>query len=61
MDEPFTGLDPVNLTILREAFLELRDEGRDDLFDRRSRPPRRCELRPSSITAGSSRPAPWVS
>jgi ABC-2 type transport system ATP-binding protein len=32
MDEPFTGLDPVNLTILREAFLELRDEGRTILF-----------------------------
>ena len=28
MDEPFTGLDPVNLGILREAFLELRDRGR---------------------------------
>ena len=26
MDEPFTGLDPVNLAILRDAFLELRDE-----------------------------------
>ena len=32
MDEPFTGLDPVNLTILREAFLELRDEGRTIVF-----------------------------
>ena len=29
MDEPFTGLDPVNLVILREAFLELRDRGPD--------------------------------
>jgi len=28
MDEPFTGLDPVNLALLREAFVELRDEGR---------------------------------
>ena len=32
MDEPFTGLDPVNLAILREAFLELRDEGRTLIF-----------------------------
>jgi ABC-2 type transport system ATP-binding protein len=32
MDEPFTGLDPVNLALLREAFLELRDEGRTILF-----------------------------
>ena len=32
MDEPFTGLDPVNLVILREAFLELRDEGRTLIF-----------------------------
>ena len=33
MDEPFTGLDPVNVAILREAFLELRDRGRPDLLD----------------------------
>ena len=32
MDEPFTGLDPVNLALLREAFIELRDEGRTILF-----------------------------
>jgi ABC-2 type transport system ATP-binding protein len=32
MDEPFTGLDPVNLALLREAFLELRDEGRTVVF-----------------------------
>ena len=28
MDEPFTGLDPVNLALLREALVELRDDGR---------------------------------
>ncbi len=28
MDEPFTGLDPVNVALLREALLELRDGGR---------------------------------
>ena len=28
MDEPFTGLDPINLVLLREAFMELRDRGR---------------------------------
>jgi ABC-2 type transport system ATP-binding protein len=32
MDEPFTGLDPVNLALLREAFLELRDQGRTLVF-----------------------------
>ena len=32
MDEPFTGLDPVNLVLLREAFLELRDRGRTLVF-----------------------------
>jgi ABC-2 type transport system ATP-binding protein len=28
MDEPFTGLDPVNIVLLREAILELRDKGK---------------------------------
>jgi ABC-2 type transport system ATP-binding protein len=28
LDEPFTGLDPVNIVLLREAILELRDDGR---------------------------------
>ena len=32
MDEPFTGLDPVNLILLREAFAELRDRGRTIIF-----------------------------
>jgi ABC-2 type transport system ATP-binding protein len=32
MDEPFTALDPVNLALLREAFVEMRDEGRTILF-----------------------------
>jgi ABC-2 type transport system ATP-binding protein len=32
MDEPFTGLDPVNLGLLRDAFLELRAMGRTILF-----------------------------
>ena len=32
MDEPFTGLDPVNLILLREAFTELRDRGRTLIF-----------------------------
>ena len=32
MDEPFTGLDPVNVAMLREAFLELRDEGKTLVF-----------------------------
>jgi ABC-2 type transport system ATP-binding protein len=27
LDEPFSGLDPVNLEVLREAILELRDNG----------------------------------
>jgi ABC-2 type transport system ATP-binding protein len=32
MDEPFTGLDPVNVAILREAFFELRDDGKTLIF-----------------------------
>ena len=28
MDEPFTGLDPLNLVLLRDAVMELRDRGR---------------------------------
>jgi ABC-2 type transport system ATP-binding protein len=32
MDEPFTGLDPINLVMLREAFMELRDQGRTLIF-----------------------------
>jgi ABC-2 type transport system ATP-binding protein len=32
MDEPFTGLDPVNVALLREAFIELRDTGRTLIF-----------------------------
>ncbi len=32
MDEPFTGLDPMNLVLLREAFTELRDRGRTLIF-----------------------------
>ena len=32
MDEPFTGLDPVNVAMLREVFLELRNEGRTLIF-----------------------------
>ncbi len=32
MDEPFTGLDPVNVALLREGFLELRDRGRTVVF-----------------------------
>ena len=32
MDEPFTGLDPLNLVLLREAFMELRDRGRTLVF-----------------------------
>jgi ABC-2 type transport system ATP-binding protein len=32
MDEPFTGLDPVNVALLREAFLELRERGKTLVF-----------------------------
>jgi ABC-2 type transport system ATP-binding protein len=32
MDEPFTGLDPVNVALLRETLLELRDDGRTLIF-----------------------------
>ncbi len=32
MDEPFTGLDPVNAAILKEAFTEMRDRGKTLIF-----------------------------
>ena len=32
MDEPFTGLDPVNAAMLRAAFLEMRDQGKTLIF-----------------------------
>jgi len=32
LDEPFTGLDPVNIVLLREAILGLRDAGRTVLL-----------------------------
>jgi ABC-2 type transport system ATP-binding protein len=32
MDEPFTGLDPVNVVLLKEAFDELRERGRTIIF-----------------------------
>jgi ABC-2 type transport system ATP-binding protein len=32
MDEPFSGLDPVNAAQLREALLEMRDRGRTIVF-----------------------------
>jgi ABC-2 type transport system ATP-binding protein len=32
MDEPFAGLDPVNVAMLKEAFLDMRDRGRTIVF-----------------------------
>ena len=32
MDEPFTGLDPVNVRLLKEAFLEMRGRGKTLIF-----------------------------
>jgi len=32
MDEPFTGLDPVNAALLKDAFLEMRDRGKTLIF-----------------------------
>ena len=32
MDEPFTGLDPVNVRLLKEAFIEIRDRGKTLIF-----------------------------
>jgi len=32
MDEPFSGLDPVNVALLKSAFLEMRERGRTVVF-----------------------------
>src|SRR5579884_1342784 len=32
MDEPFSGLDPVNATVLKEAFLEMHRRGKTIIF-----------------------------
>jgi ABC-2 type transport system ATP-binding protein len=32
MDEPFSGLDPINVALLKAAFLELRDRGKTMVF-----------------------------
>jgi ABC-2 type transport system ATP-binding protein len=32
MDEPFTGLDPVNAALLKEAFQEMKDRGKTMVF-----------------------------
>ncbi|HEX5148573.1 MAG TPA: ATP-binding cassette domain-containing protein, partial [Candidatus Limnocylindrales bacterium] len=32
MDEPFVGLDPVNVALLKEAFIEMRDRGKTLIF-----------------------------
>jgi len=32
MDEPFAGLDPVNVALLKSAFLEMRDRGKTLVF-----------------------------
>jgi ABC-2 type transport system ATP-binding protein len=32
MDEPFSGLDPINVALLKEAFLEMRDRGKIVVF-----------------------------
>ncbi len=32
LDEPFSGLDPVNVALLKQAFLELRDRGKTLVF-----------------------------
>ena len=32
MDEPFVGLDPVNVALLKSAFIEMRDQGKTLIF-----------------------------
>jgi ABC-2 type transport system ATP-binding protein len=32
MDEPFVGLDPINVALLKDAFLDLRDKGKTLVF-----------------------------
>jgi len=55
MDEPFTGLDPINAALLKEAFLEMKNRGKTLIFSttrwRRSRS--YAKRSPSSTAAGS--------
>ncbi len=32
MDEPFSGLDPINVALLKDAFIEMRDHGKAIVF-----------------------------
>ncbi len=32
MDEPFSGLDPINVALLKDAFIEMRDRGKAIVF-----------------------------
>ena len=32
LDEPFSGLDPINMTLLKDLMLELRDNGSTIIF-----------------------------
>ena len=56
MDEPFTGLDPVNVALLKAAFLEMRDRGQDP---RSSAPTRWTWSRSCATRSRSSTGAGW--
>ena len=60
MDEPFSGLDPVNATLLQDTLIELRQQGKAVLFSthRMDQVERMCDAIASSPTADSSSPAP---
>ena len=32
LDEPFSGLDPINVALLKDAFIEMRDQGKAIVF-----------------------------
>ena len=60
MDEPFSGLDPVNATLLQDTLVDLRQQGKAVLFSthRMDQVEKLCDAIALISTAASSSPAP---
>jgi ABC-type lipoprotein export system ATPase subunit len=58
MDEPFSGLDPINVRLLKEAFLAMRERGKTLIFSthQMDRSKSYASRSPSSTAVESSSP-----